>query len=106
MTSRPIYLMDQSGTRIADLDVVPVGDHFEGTISLETTPSQLRHLFEQFEEIVEGQIFSLLDDIEEKIGSIPIQADFENGSAAFVWDLQVFPNTNSISFKTRQPLPV
>ncbi len=101
MTHRPIYLTDPSGVRIASLDVALVGDHFEGTISLESTPSSVRQVFQQFEEIVEGQIFGLLDDIEEKIGAMSLQTVFEDGSAASVCDLQVFPSTGAVSFKTQ-----
>ena len=106
MTPRPISLIDQSTERVASLEVGPVGDHFEGAISLDTTPPELKQLFEEYEEIVEGQILSLLDEIEEKISSIPIRAVFDNGSMADVRDLQVFPTTRSVSFKTIQQLPI
>ena len=107
MTHRPIYLTDPSGVRIASLDVALVGDHFEGTISLESTPSTVRQVFQQFEAIVEEQILSLLHDIEEKIGATSLRAIFADGSAASVCDLQVFPSTRAVSFKTQcQPLPI
>src|SRR3954454_16462119 len=106
MTSRPLYLIDQTSTKIATLDVQLSGDHFEGTILLDLTPPQLRQLFEQFEEIVEGQMFSLLDDVEEKIEAVRFRVVFENSAEADVTDLQVFPSTNAVSFKTRQPTPV
>ncbi|MBI1916950.1 MAG: hypothetical protein HYS12_19755 [Planctomycetes bacterium] len=106
MTNRPIYLIDQTSARIASLDVRFREDHFEGTISLDMTPPQLRHLFEQFEEIVEGQMFSLLDGIEEEIGAVPLRVVFENGAEADVTDLQVFPSTKAVSFKTRQSTTV
>jgi hypothetical protein len=106
MTHRPLYLIDQTAANVAALDVSPVGDHFKGTISLKSTPPQLKRLFDEYEEIVEGQILSLLDEIEQKICKIHFRAIFENGSVASVCDLQVFPSTNSVSFKTRQPLPV
>ena len=101
MTPRPITFIDHSTARVATLEVGPVGDHFEGAISLDSTPPQLKLLFEEYEEIVEGQIFSLQDEIEEKISSISIRAVFDNGSMADVCDLQVFPTTRLISFKTQ-----
>ena len=106
MTNRPLHLMDQNSARVAALEVQLRDDHFEGTISLDTLPPQLRHLFEEFEEIVEGQMFGLLDDIEERIGAVSLRAVFENGAVADVIDLQVFPSTKAVSFKTRQPTPV
>ena len=36
----------------------------------ENTPAELRTLFDVFEEIVNGQMFVFLDDIQEKIGSV------------------------------------
>ncbi len=51
-------------------------------------------------------MFSLLDSIEEKIGGIPFKVSFENQIEACVEDLQVFPSTGAVSFKTRQPTRV
>jgi hypothetical protein len=75
-----------------------------GTIALEQTPPELKRLFQEYEEVVEGQMFSLLDGIEAKISVIPFKVSFENGTEADVEDLQVFPSTEAVSFKTRQPV--
>lgn len=106
MNNLPLYLIDQTASRIATLDVSPLGDHYEGTITLESMPLQLKRLFEEYEEIVEGQILSLLDIIEEKICKLGLRVLFDNGTIASVCDLQVFPSTGAVSFKTRQLLPV
>jgi hypothetical protein len=106
MTHRPIYLIDQQSAQVATLDVRFRDDHFEGTIALETTPLYLRKLFERFEEVVEGQMFSLLDDIEEKIATARLRVLLENGAEACVTDLQVFPSTQAVSLKTCQPAQV
>ncbi len=103
MSTQPIYLIDQSSTRMAVLHVTPTGDLYRGTICLDATPPQLKHLFEEFEENVEGQMFTLADEIEEKIGGIPLKVVFPNGTEADVEDLQVYPSTNRVSFKIRQP---
>ncbi len=47
-------------------------------------------------------MFSLLDGIEEKIGVIPFKVSFEDETEAGVEDLQVFPSTGAVSFKTLQ----
>lgn len=106
MKNHPIHLIDQTASRIATLDVSPLGDHYEGTISLDSTPVQLKRLFEEYEEIVEGQIFSMLDNIEDKICKLGLRVVFDNGAIASVCDLQVLPSSSSVSFKTRQSLPV
>src|SRR5438128_12216150 len=98
--ARPIYLIDPDSARIAALDVCGCGDHFEGTISLQGTPPKIRQLFEQYAEIVEGQMFSLLDAVEAKIEAMCLRAVFDNGAEAEVEDLQVFPVRNAVSFTT------
>src|SRR5437763_12674958 len=102
MTTQPMYLVDQSSTRVAVLNVEPSGDRYHGTICLDATPPELRHLFEEFEENVEGQMFTLADEIEDKIGVIPLKVVFPDGTEAFVEDLQVYPSTKRVSFKVRQ----
>ena len=44
-------------------------------------------------------MFSLLDEIQEKIAVISMKAVFENGREVEIKDLQVFPNTGGVSFK-------
>jgi hypothetical protein len=79
MTTPPLYLVGQSAKTVAVLNVEPGGDRYLGTICLDATPPQLKHLFEEFEENVEGQMFSLAGEIEEKIGAIPLRVVFPNG---------------------------
>jgi hypothetical protein len=104
--ARPIYLIDANSIRIANVDVHCCGDHFEGTIVLVAVASEVRQLFEHFEEIVEGQMFSLLDEVEEKIRAIRWRAVCEDGSPADIEDLQIFPSSGAVSFKLRQPTTV
>ena len=42
MTSQPIYLVDQSSTKIAGLNVALIDDLYSGTICLDATPPQLK----------------------------------------------------------------
>jgi hypothetical protein len=102
MTTQPIYLVDQSAKMVAGLNLEPGDDLYRGTICLDATPPELKRLFEEFEENVEGQMFSLADEIEEKIGAIPLRVVFPNGLTAYVDDLQVYPSTKRVSFKVRQ----
>ena len=101
MTTQPVYLVDQSSTKIAVLNVALLGDRYRGTICLDATPPELKQLFEEFEENVEGQMFSLADEIEEKIGMIPLKVVFHDGMEVCVKDLQVYPSTKRVSFKIR-----
>jgi hypothetical protein len=94
-----IKLIDQSDAVLATAQVTEEGGHYGGTIDLRSTPADLRALFEEFEEIVNGQMFVFLDEIQERIGSFPIRAVFDDGLEVSVKDLQVFPGTNDLSFK-------
>jgi hypothetical protein len=84
---------------LAVAQVVEQADRCEGTIDLRSTPAPLRALFDEFEEIVNGQMFSFLDEIQAKIASLSIRAVFDNDREALVKELQVFPSTGDVSFK-------
>lgn len=102
MTAQPTYLIDPSLTRIATLNVRLDGDLYHGTIILDAAPVHLKRLFEEFEENVEGQMFSLADEVETKIEALRLRAVFADGTEAPVEDLQVYPSTKRVSFKIRQ----
>ncbi len=99
MITKSVQLIDQSRTILATAQVADEGDHYGGTIDLRMTPVELRALFDEFEEIVNGQMFVFLDDIQEKIGALPIKAVFDDGSEVYVKDLQVFPSTGDVSLR-------
>ncbi len=99
MNTRIIRLIDQDQTVLATVQATDEGDHYGGTIDLHPAPANLRSLFEEFEEIVNGQMFAFLDDLQEKIAAWRIKAHFEDGSEFYVKDLQVFPSTGDVSFR-------
>ena len=103
MTQRPLYLTDDSGARLAALNVSTIGDHFEGTIALDQLPDDLRRVFAEFEEVVEGQMFSLLNSLEERIRTAQLRAAWAGGETTPAEDLQVFPSTGAISFRATPP---
>ena len=98
MDMRSVQLIDQTRTVLAVAQVADEGGYFGGSIDLRFTPTPLRALFEEFEEIVNGQMFVFLDEIQEKIGSLPIKAVFGNGVEDYIKNLQVFPSTGDVSF--------
>jgi len=102
--SRPVALVDPLDKRIAELNVQDCGSRYQGTLSLGAARPEVRDLFSQFEEIVEGQMFSFIDEIEDQIDHLDLRVLFEDGSRKCVEDLQVYPSTNAVSFKIRQPL--
>lgn len=97
--TQDVRLIDRSLGVLAVAQVADEDGSFGGTIDLRSTPAELRALFEEFEAIVNGQMFVFLDEIQEKIGALPIRARFDDGSEAEIKDLQVFPSTGDISFR-------
>ncbi len=99
----PIHLVDESSAPVAQLDVQLRDGVFEGTIHLESTPPSMRKLFEQYEECVEGQMFSLLDDLEDRLAALRLRAILSDGTEADVVNLQVYPSRQSVSLSICQP---
>jgi hypothetical protein len=99
MQPRNVSLIDRFGNIVATAQVADEGTYYGGTIDLRRTPASLCALFEEFEEIVNGQMFAFIDDIQERIGAYRIRAVFDTGQEVDVEDLQVFPGTGDVSFR-------
>lgn len=98
MRTQTVKLLDPSRKVVATAQIADEGAYHGGTIDLRETPAELRSLFEEFEEIVNGQMFGLLDDIQERIAARSLEAVFATGQEVQVKDLQVFPSTGEVSF--------
>lgn len=99
MQPRTARLVDPTGTVLATARVADEGGYYGGTIDLHGTPPELRALFDEFEEVVNGQMFAFLDDVQARIAAHPVRAVFEDGCEVPVKDLQVFPGTGDVSFR-------
>ena len=102
MIAHLVQLIDSDRTVLATAQVEDEGTHFGGTIDLGPTPPYLRALFDEFEEVVNGQMFVFLDEVMGRIGALPIRARFADGHEAPVIDLQVFPRSGDVSFKLQE----
>ncbi|HTU92148.1 MAG TPA: hypothetical protein VMF69_18850 [Gemmataceae bacterium] len=106
MQTRTVKLVDPPGKVLATAQVADEGTYYGGSIDLRETPPSLLALFKEFEEIVNGQMFAFLDDIQERIGAFSIKAVFDSGQEVHVRDLQVFPSTGDVSFRLAEvPTP-
>lgn len=94
-------LLGSDRSVLATAEVTDEGSHYGGTIDLRATPAELRALFAELEEVVNGQMFSFLDDIQGRIAATPILAAFDEVTVVPIDDLQVFPSTGDISFRVR-----
>lgn len=106
MALRNVKMIDHQRDVVATAQVVEREDCFAGLVDLSRMPADIRRKFEEYEEIVNGQMFSLLDEIEEQIGAIPLKVVFEEGAEVSVADLQIYPGAGRVSFKIlKEPAP-
>jgi|SRR5579884_231491 len=106
METRTVKLIDPARKVVATAQVADEGSYYGGSIDLRETPPTLLALFNEFEEIVNGQMFGFLDDIQERIEAVTIKAVFDTGLEVLVRDLQVFPSTGDVSFRLAEvPTP-
>jgi len=99
MSSQRVTLIDQERQVVATAQVAEQDGHFIGRLDLSPMPVTLQRLFEEYEEIVHTQTFSLLDAIEEKIATLRLKVVFADGHAADLADVQIYPSTKKVSFK-------
>lgn len=99
MSTRSLRFVDSAGQVLATAEVTDAGEHFTGRVDLTRTPRDLRLLFDEYEDVVEGQVLSLVDEIADRIAQRRIRAIFDDGEIeSAVDDLQVFPSTGTVSF--------
>jgi uncharacterized protein YlaN (UPF0358 family) len=99
MHMQMIKLIDPNCIVVAIAQVVADGEGYRGRIDLSLMPAKLQEQFAEYEEIVNGQMFSLLDEVEEQIRVLRLKIRFDTGYEVEAEDLQIYPSTNRISFK-------
>src|SRR6266480_3013858 len=109
MDRLPVAIFDAHGNFVAKGWVAKEGGRFRGTADLGAMPAEMRRTFEEFEEVVNGQMFSILDEIENKIAAFGLSIAFGEGPAISAENLQIYPSTGAASFelarKIAAPLP-
>src|SRR5262245_55780928 len=103
MNTQTVKLIDSSGNLVATAAITDEGPHFGGAINLRATPAKMGTLFDEFEETVNDQVFSSLEEVQGKIDALSISAVFPDGEQARIKDLQVYPSTGDVSFKLAEP---
>lgn len=99
MNPRTIKIIDPCRTVVATAQVVKKDERFTGWVDLHAMPLNLRQLFDEYEEIVNDQLFSFLDEIEEQVTALQLRVSFDGGEEANIEDLQIYPTTRRISFR-------
>jgi hypothetical protein len=99
MSLQQVTIIDQNRKIVATAQVTEQDGTFTGRINLSPMPAPLQRQFEAYEEVVNQQMFSLLDEMEEKIGGMFLKGIFAEGHVAPLADLQIYPSINKVSFK-------
>ena len=99
MRSQHVTIIDREGRLVAAAEVTRQEGYFAGLVDLYPMPTKLRRQFEEYEEHVNNQLFSLLDEIEEKIEALRLRVVFGDGQEADLIDVQIYPGTKKVSFK-------
>ena len=96
-----VQLIDNNRDVVAVAEVTDEHGLYSGSINLGAMPPALRAKFEEFEEIVNGQIFSLLDQIEDEINQLGLKVVFNGSPAEAMTDLQIYPRGEVMSFRLK-----
>ena len=99
MISQRVTLIDQGRQVVATAQVAEQDGTFTGRLDLSPMPVSLQRLFEEYEEMVNTHMFSLLDAIEEQIEKLHLKAVFADGHEAALADVQIYPSTKKVSFQ-------
>ena|SRR5947209_11479574 len=99
MSTETVKIIDSSRKVVATAQVAEREEGFAGLVDLSPMPASLREKFDEYEEIVNGQMFSLLDEIEEQIRAFPLRVVFEDGLESSMEGLQIYPSSRRVSFR-------
>lgn len=92
-------LVDAQGNLIGEVRVSVEEGLGSGEIDLSGTAPSIVSIFTRFEEVVNGQMLSVLDDVETEIRKLGARFLSAEGQALPVGDLQVYPALRVVSFR-------
>ena len=99
MTTYQVRLVDANRRCIGTAHVVQQNGGFEGTADLQLMPAEMAAVFSKFEAVVNGQMFSLLDESEQAIDDLQVRVVFPSGEESLCEELQLMPGTGHIRFR-------
>ncbi|MBN8469543.1 hypothetical protein JYJ95_23825 [Corallococcus exiguus] len=93
-------LSDAQGKLIGRVSVSAEGSLWSGDIDLSGAAPGIMSLFTEFEELVNDQVLSLLDDMETQVARLGPRFRVAGEEALPVEDLQIYPAQREVSFRT------
>ena len=103
MPGRIVQIVDGDRNVLAALDASPAHGRYSGSADFSAMPADRRRLFDEYEGIVNDQVFSLLDEYEDRIEGLACAAVFDDGSCRPIADVQLFPGGGTASFQVLEP---
>jgi hypothetical protein len=101
MAEQTVKIIDRLQNVVAMARVSRRDDLFSGEIDLSLMPEEFRKRFEEYETLVNGQMFALLDEIEGQFDPLLLSVVLESGQEFEIEELQVYPTSKRVSFKPR-----
>ncbi|HYO70580.1 MAG TPA: hypothetical protein VEU33_31325 [Archangium sp.] len=98
-------LRTAQGVLAGTVEVSEHSDLYRGSIDLSRTPPPILALYSYYEELVNGQVLSLLDDADAHLEALGISFHAEDQEPLRIHDLQVYPSDGAVSFRRSAPDP-
>ena len=103
--SKKVSLIDPSGNTLAELLIADEVDGWlSGTVICQSFPREVKKALAWYDEVVQDQMLSYLDEASAAVQSFELQAKFSDGSAHKVYSLHISQN-NEVSFRLSPVLP-
>lgn len=93
-------IVGPQGTVVARADVSQEDGLFSGTVELSAMPASMLQKFIEYENVVNNQMFSLLDRIQDEVEALGLRARLGE-SEVTLDDLQIYPSDGAISFRVK-----
>ena len=106
MNERTIQLIDSRGNAVATAQIAENDGLCTGAADLRIMPADLLALFREFEDAVNNQLFSHVDQLENSIAARSLRVRFDDASELSITDVQVFPETGELSFRLAKTVPI
>ena len=100
-------LVDSKGRSLGSVDVSWVGTLYVGDVDLSGVDSDLVSLFDEYEDVVMGQVLSLLDEQEDSMSKLGARfVSDDNLHVLYVCDLQMYPKQRRVAFRIKDDSPL
>ena len=100
MRIETMSLLDENDCVVATLTMENLGHRYGGTIDLQNTPDDLKQLFNEFEELVSGQMFNLVEEVEDAIDARCSRVQLADGTVVRIHNLQPNPSNGQSRIST------